>query len=84
MNIEIPIKKYPDDSYWLMLSMGLESKGLIFRAVRIDKDNKRPPDYDTHHCDQASATSSVKCRPKSYFIMDKIIKSESEEKTKKS
>lgn len=74
MNIEIPIKKYPDNTYWLLLGRGLETKGITFRADTIIRDSKRPPDYDTHHCDQASATGSVKCRPKSYFIMDKILK----------
>ena len=71
--IEIPIKKFSDGLYWLLLSSGLETKGFIFRADSIEKDKKRLVDYDNHHCDQASATGSVKCRAKSYFIMDKVL-----------
>lgn len=73
MKIDIPVKKYPDGSFWLQLSNGLGTKGFIFRADSINKDKKRPQDYDTHHCDQASATGSVKCRAKSYFITDKLL-----------
>ncbi len=72
-DIKIPIKEFPDGSYWLLIGAGLETDSIIFRANKIIKNKNRPQDYDTHHCDQASAKGSIKCKPKSYFITDKLL-----------
>ncbi|MBI3051868.1 hypothetical protein HYY74_05420 [Candidatus Woesearchaeota archaeon] len=69
--IPIPVKTFPDGSNWLILSDML-GKRVIIRAHEIDlKQNVQ--DYDAHHCPEAHAKSSVKCRPKGDIdITDKI------------
>jgi len=73
MNISIPMKSFGKDEEWLLLSKVL-GKRIIFRADVINKKNKQIVDFDGHHCNEASAITSVKCKGRDIFITNEILK----------
>lgn len=68
--IHIPVKVFPDGEQWLMLDSIL-GKRVVMRAHEINL--KQAIDYDTHHCPEAHARGSVKCRAKSWDISERIV-----------
>ncbi|MBI2142271.1 hypothetical protein HYU15_02145 [Candidatus Woesearchaeota archaeon] len=64
--VSIPVKRVNDEK-WLILSH-ISSKGLV-RAVRIDKRKKQVLDWDGHHCDEASASGSVRYCPRGWDFL---------------
>lgn len=69
--VKIPIKFFSDGEPWLLLESVL-GKRVIFRAHQIQMKG-RVQDFDPHHCDEAHARDSVKCKAKSWDISDKIM-----------
>ncbi len=70
--VRVPLKVFPDGSKWLLLEAVL-GKRVVLRAHEIDI-KKNVQDYDTHHCPEAHAKSSVKCTAKGDIdIQDKIM-----------
>ena len=70
--IQIPVKTFPDGQKWLDLESVL-GRRVILRAHEIDL-KKNVEDYDKHHCPEAHAKRSVKCKSKTFSINDKILK----------
>ncbi|MBI2523493.1 hypothetical protein HYW19_03815 [Candidatus Woesearchaeota archaeon] len=69
--LKVPIKYFQDGEPWLLLDSVL-SKRVIFRAHEIDIKGS-VKDFDPHHCMEAHARGSVKCKAKSWDISDKIV-----------
>lgn len=68
--IKVPIKIFDDGEKWLLLD-NILGKRVVLRAHEIDiKENIE--DYDKHHCPEAHAKGSVKCKAKTFDISDKI------------
>ena len=73
--VKIPIKEFPDGQVWLLLDTVL-GKRVILRAHDISV-KKNVMDYDTHHCPEAHAAGSVKCRAKAWDISKDIVSTNS-------
>lgn len=73
MSISVPTKEFSKDEEWLLLSKVL-GKRIIFRADVINIKNKHVVDFDDHHCNEATAITSVKCKGRNIFITNKIFK----------
>ncbi len=54
-----------DGEKWLILS-SLTNRGTL-RAAKIIKNKTRPLDWDSHHCDEAHAKSSIRYCPKGWI-----------------
>lgn len=70
--IQVPVKTFPDGQKWLDLDSVL-GRRVVLRAHEINL-KKNVQDYDSHHCPEAHAKGSVKCKSKVYEITDKILK----------
>ncbi len=65
-SITIPTKTFPDGEVWLLLEPIL-GKRVVLRAHEIDVKNA--VDYDSHHCPEAHAKGSVKCKSKIWAVL---------------
>lgn len=63
--VEIPTTDIEGET-WLLLKQIDEV--WIFRAAGIEKRKKRAVEPSGHHCDEAHAEGSVKCRPRSWDL----------------
>jgi len=59
--VTVPVKIVNNEA-WLILNT-LSNKGSL-RAARIEKRKKPVPDWDGHHCDEATAEGSIRYLPK--------------------
>lgn len=64
-HVPVPVKVVNGEP-WLVLN-SLSNKGLL-RAASIDKRKNPVPDWDGHHCDEASVEGSVRYYPKKWQI----------------
>lgn len=64
-SISVPIKNV-EGKDWLILN-ALSNKGVL-RTAKIDKRKNPVPDWDGHHCDEASVEGSVRYYPRKWQI----------------